>query len=266
MNPFLAWTGGKRWLVKAAPELLTTPFKGTYIEPFLGGGSFFYALNPPKSILGDANQGLVITYRSIRDDYCAVVDLLQTHHLNHCKDYYYSIRSRKFEKDLEIAAQFIYLNRTCFNSIYRVNLKGEFNVPIGTKNKVIQETDKWDEWSDRLSNSEIIHGDFEVLIDRAQKEDLLFLDPPYTVRHNNNGFVKYNEILFSWADQERLANATNRARERGVKIIITNANHESLRELYLNNFTVKEVSRYSSIAAKSLNRNKYEELIITCNI
>ena len=109
-------------------------------------------------------------------------------------------------------------------------------------------------------------GDFEKLIDRAEKEDLLFLDPPYTVRHNNNGFVKYNEVLFSWADQERLANAANRARLRGAKIIITNANHESLRELYLNNFTVKEVSRYSSIAAKSLNRNKYEELIITCNI
>ncbi|MGK5736952.1 DNA adenine methylase [Acinetobacter junii] len=266
MNPFLAWTGGKRWLVKVAPELLTVSFQGTYIEPFLGGGSFFYALNPSNSILGDANRDLVITYKAIRDHHSEVVKLLQAHHVNHSKEYYYLIRAKKFLSEIEIAAQFIYLNRTCFNSIYRVNLKGEFNVPIGTKNKVIQDTDKWDEWSDRLSNSEIIHSDFEVLIDKAEKGDLLFLDPPYTVRHNNNGFVKYNEILFSWADQERLANAANRARLRGAKIIITNANHESLRELYLNNFTVKEVSRYSSIAAKSLNRNKYEELIITCNL
>ncbi|WP_335955142.1 Dam family site-specific DNA-(adenine-N6)-methyltransferase [Acinetobacter guillouiae] len=266
MNPFLAWTGGKRWLVKVAPELLKVSYSGTYVEPFLGGGSFFFSLNPSKSILGDANKDLITTYIAIRDNYEAVIELLEHHHLHHSKDYYYNIRSKIFESDIEVAAQFIYLNRTCFNSIYRVNLKGQFNVPIGTKTKVIQNTDRWCEWAGKLQNSEIIHGDFELLIDRAEKGDLLFLDPPYTVRHNNNGFVKYNEILFSWADQERLANAANKARVKGVKIIITNANHESLRELYSKNFKIREISRYSSIAANGTNRNKYEELIITCNI
>ncbi|RYY78912.1 MAG: Dam family site-specific DNA-(adenine-N6)-methyltransferase [Moraxellaceae bacterium] len=266
MNPFLAWTGGKRWLVKVAPELLDIPFHGRYIEPFLGGGSFFYSIKPAYSILGDSNRDLIITYNAIKNYHKEVVRLLKFHHNNHSKSYYYLVRDQIFKDDLEIAAQFIYLNRTCFNSIYRVNLKGKFNVPIGTKNKVIQDNDKWDEWSKALQSSKLVWGDFEQLVDESTDGDLLFLDPPYTVRHNNNGFIKYNEILFSWADQERLAKAANRARKRGVKIIITNANHESIRELYCNDFSVKEISRYSSIAANSVNRNRYEELIITCNI
>lgn len=266
MNPFLAWTGGKRWLAKAAPDLFNIKFTGKYIEPFLGGASFFYSLQPKKSLLGDANKDLITTYKAIRDNYSEVVEFLETHHKNHSKEYYYLIRDQVFENEIEIAAQFIYLNRTCFNSIYRVNLKGKFNVPIGTKTNVIQNHDKWEEWSKILKNSELICGDFELLIDRARKNDLLFLDPPYTVRHNNNGFVKYNEVLFSWADQERLATAAEQACRKGTKVIITNANHESIRELYSSSFSIKEISRYSSIAANGINRNKYEELIITCNI
>ncbi|AOM87068.1 TPA: Dam family site-specific DNA-(adenine-N6)-methyltransferase [Acinetobacter baumannii] len=266
MNPFLAWTGGKRWLGKVAPELFNINFSGKYIEPFLGGASFFYALQPKKSILGDTNKDLIITYRAVRDHHLEVVNLLKNHHKKHCKEYYYLIRNQIFDNEVEIAAQFIYLNRTCFNSIYRVNLKGKFNVPIGTKTNVIQDQDRWEEWSKSLKNAELVCGDFENLINKAKKNDLLFLDPPYTVRHNNNGFIKYNEVLFSWADQERLAKAAENAQKKGVKIIITNANHESIRELYSSSFNIKEISRYSSIAANGTNRNKYEELIITCNI
>lgn len=266
MNPFLTWTGGKRWLPKVAPELFDIKFTGKYIEPFLGGASFFYFLQPKNSLLGDANRDLIITYKAVRDNYLDVVEFLEKHHKKHSKEYYYYIRDQIYENEIEIAAQFIYLNRTCFNGIYRVNLKGKFNVPIGTKTNVIQSNDRWDEWSTILQNSELVCGDFEKLINKSKKNDLLFLDPPYTVRHNNNGFIKYNEVLFSWADQERLAAAAEKARMRGTKIIITNANHESIRDLYSDSFSIKEISRYSSIAASGSGRNKYEELIITCNI
>lgn len=266
MTPFLVWTGGKRWLVKTEPALFNINFTGKYIEPFLGGASFFYSLLPKKSLLGDKNNDLIITYKSIRDNYLGVVDFLKYHHKRHSKEYYYFIRSQAFENEIEIAARFIYLNRTCFNGIYRVNIKGEFNVPIGTKNNVLYDSDRWEEWSRNLQTADIICGDFEFLIDKARKNDLLFLDPPYTVRHNDNGFIQYNEVLFSWADQKRLAKAVERASKKGTKIIMTNANHESIRELYSDSFNIKEISRYSSIAANGANRSKFQELIITCNI
>jgi DNA adenine methylase len=160
----------------------------------------------------------------------------------------------------------IYLNRTCFNGIYRVNLDGKFNVPRGTKNVVLDESDNFEQISKLLSGAEIMLTDFEAMIDDAMAGDFVFADPPYTVRHNFNGFVKYNEKLFSWQDQERLSKALIRARDRGVQIIATNANHASVRELYTDQgFRLITTSRFSSISASAENRKQYEELIILSN-
>ena len=160
------------------------------------------------------------------------------------------------------AARFLYLNRTCFNGIYRVNRAGKFNVPYGNKSTIIYENESFSSLSKVLSNSILTVNDFEKTIDLAKKDDFLFVDPPYTVAHNNNGFIEYNEKIFSWDDQIRLFNKLKEAKDRGVKILLTNANHSSIRELYENDFELVEVSRYSSVSGLAQHRKKYSELII----
>lgn len=265
MKPFLKWPGGKRWFVSKYAHVFPSRFK-TYIEPFLGSGSVFFHLNPKEALLGDSNSDLIVTYSAIRDDFLSVEEVLAQHELNHCLEYYYAQRGTAPRGVFQRAARFIYLNRTCFNGIFRVNLEGTFNVPKGTKDTVIFDDDDFAEVSYTLANAEICIADFEALIDRAGKDDLVFADPPYTVRHNSNAFIKYNEILFSWRDQERLADALARARDRGAQTVITNANHEAVRRLYSDrSFFLQTVSRFSCISGTSESRNQYEELLILSN-
>lgn len=261
--PFLKWAGGKRWLISSYPDFLAHPFN-RYIEPFLGSGAVFFHLTPKKSILADRNKELIETYQAIKDDWERVGQELKKHHKNHSKKYYYSIRDSKPRNLCVRAARFIYLNRTCWNGLYRVNLKGKFNVPIGTKQRVILDTDNFEAVSRLLKNSDLISGDFEEIMELAGKNDLVFADPPYTIKHNLNGFIKYNEKLFSWDDQKRLRDAVVRARARGATIIISNANHPSVRELYKGIGTQKVLTRSSVLAADSGNRGKYQELVIKC--
>lgn len=258
--PFLKWAGGKRWLIAQHPEIFPTKI-GRYIEPFLGSGAVFFSLSPEEAILSDLNPELIRTYRAIKTDWKKVARSLQRHHKLHNKKYYYLIREKDFECRFERAARFIYLNRTCWNGLYRVNRYGKFNVPKGTRSTVVLETDNFAEISRRLKKAKLLSGDFEQIIDEAKKGDLIFVDPPYTVKHNFNGFVKYNEKLFSWADQVRLSEALKRAKSRGAKIILTNARHSSISKLY-RGFKLLEVSRNSSLAANAKNRGSYDEFVI----
>lgn len=259
--PFLKWAGGKRWFVKNHLHELPCSFNN-YIEPFLGGGAMFFALRPEKAILSDYNSNLIDCYIAIREDPLLVYSLLKYHHLNHSKEYYYDMRNMEFEDIYHKSAQFIYLNRTCWNALYRVNMKGKFNVPIGTKTNVILDTDDFEETSKYLKDVNIFSGDFEKTIDKALSSDFIFVDPPYTVKHNNNGFVKYNEIMFSWEDQLRLHKALQRAHTRGAKFLMTNAYHESLIDLYKDDFSLSKVSRQSVIASESNRRGIYDELMV----
>ena len=262
MKPFLKWPGGKRWLVSNYSDLFPTNFE-TYIEPFLGSGSVFFHLLPRKALLGDTNSELIATYSGLRDDPFGVESALFTHEMNHCEDYYYGVRDSRPKKSHMRAARFIYLNRTCFNGIYRVNLNGEFNVPKGSKTEVIFEDDDFEKASRSLRRAKIYISDFETLIDKAGRGDFIFADPPYTVRHNCNAFIKYNENLFSWNDQVRLASALGRARDRGARILATNANHKAVRSLYKDrSFCLRSISRFSSISADSLHRDQFDELIV----
>jgi len=263
MKPFLKWAGGKRWLTKNYSEIFPATYK-RYIEPFLGSGSVFFHLKPNEAILSDSNQELITTYKGIKNNWSGVLELLKAHHENHSHGYYYLVRSSEFTTVEEKAARMIYLNRTCWNGLYRVNLKGKFNVPKGTKTNVIYEDDQFKEISELLEKTELLSSDFEDIIDRAQEGDLLFADPPYTVQHNYNGFVKYNEKLFNWSDQERLFCSLLRAKERGVLVVSTNAFHESIQDLYKNEFNLKTLNRSSTISSKSKTRGRYEELLITC--
>jgi len=262
LPPFLKWAGGKRWFVQKHADLLPRSFN-RYIEPFLGGGSVFFHLKPTQSFLGDTNPDLIVAYRGIRENWKGVVRSLQFHDRNHSDDYYYSVRDKRPTEVVPRASRMIYLNRTCFNGIYRVNLRGEFNVPRGSRDSVIFDSDRFDEISDLLANADIRLTDFEALIDEARKDDFIFADPPYTAAHNLNGFVKYNETLFSWHDQERLAAALIRAQARGALIVATNANHSSVRQLYRDKgFRLVTTSRFSSISANSVHRKQFDELII----
>ena len=264
--PFLKWAGGKRWLISRYGQLFPMDYK-RYIEPFLGGGSVYFHLKPKHALLGDLNEELITAYQSIKGDWKKVEELLVIHQLNHSEDYYYLIRESLPSDPIERTARFIYLNRTCFNGIYRVNQEGKFNVPKGTKDSVILDTDNFKAIAELLSTADMRISDFEPLVDEASKDDLVFADPPYTVRHNQNGFIKYNEKLFSWEDQVRLANSLWRAKKRGAKVLCTNANHQAIRELYEERgFQIRTVSRYSSISANPSKRNQFEEIIISANI
>lgn len=260
--PFLKWAGGKRWFVQKHAELFPKSYK-RYIEPFLGGGAVYFHLQPAEAILGDLNPDVVAAYRGIKEDWRALVRSLQYHARHHSDEHFYSTRDRNPKAVIPRASRMIYLNRTCFNGIYRVNLDGKFNVPRGSKNEVLMDTDDFEVISDLLQGAEIYLDDFEKLIDKGGAGDLIFADPPYTVRHNLNGFIKYNEKLFSWADQERLAAALIRAKERGAHVVATNANHASIRSLYRGKgFQLKTVSRFSPISASADSRKQFEELIV----
>jgi DNA adenine methylase len=260
--PFLKWAGGKRWLVRSAGGIFPSAIRGMYYEPFLGGASVFASLKPASAILSDKNGELINVYRQVRNHWKEISSGLEEMHAKHSREFYYEIRERTDLDPLRRALKFIYLNRTCYNGLYRVNLNGRFNVPIGTKSSVVLPGDDFKGWARALRSTKILESDFEEMIDAARKGDLIFADPPYTVLHNQNCFLKYNEVLFSWSDQVRLADALKRADRRGATVIATNANHESVRELYQDRFSIWTISRASTIAAEAGKRGSYEEIII----
>ena len=260
MKPFIKWAGGKRWLLDEASFALPQ-FTGRYIEPFLGGGAIYFHLAPAASILSDVNARLIATYRAIRDEWQLVQNSLVEFQTQHSKDFYYAERKRVHAASHLRAAQFLYLNRTCFNGLYRENLKGEFNVPIGTKTQVILADDDFETASRLLAGADLRVCDFEVVLADVGEGDLVFLDPPYTTAHNCNGFLKYNQTIFTWEDQKRLKGAIREAKQRGAQVVLTNANHESIRELYEGLGTLQVLSRRSVISGSSLSRGVTTEAL-----
>lgn len=263
MTPFLKWAGGKRWLVSRHSEWLRTDAQ-RYIEPFLGSGSVFFYLEPKSAMLTDLNNELIHTYITLRETPDAVVRHLKAHQRKHSKEYYLRIRESCPRSGASRAAKFIYLNRTCFNGLYRVNLQGVFNVPKGTKDKVLLPTDDFKRISRMLRNAKLLACDFAETLAYACKGDFVYIDPPYTVKHNNNNFLKYNEHIFSWADQKRLSTALAGAAERGASVLISNANHPCIHDLYsASRWTHLTVSRFSRLASASEYRRGTTETVIS---
>jgi DNA adenine methylase len=261
IKPFLKWAGGKRWLIPKHKNLLPSNFK-RYFEPFLGSGAIFFHLQPEEAVLADINSELIDTYSALKNDWQRVHRHLVIHHRNHSTEYYYQMRGQTTRNDYTKAARLIYLNRTCWNGLYRVNLNGQFNVPVGSKNKVVSEEDCYENIAKLLEGTSLLNSDFEAVIDQADEGDFLFVDPPYTVKHNFNGFVKYNENLFAWDDQIRLRDALIRASLRGAKFLMTNACHRSVKELYRDYYEMFSVHRPSVISGNNSGRGSYEELLI----
>jgi len=261
VQPFLKWAGGKRWLVRNHPYLFPVKF-GKYFEPFLGSGAVFFSILPQYGVLSDTNSSLINCYLAIKNAPQKVLRNLKNFRDKHSDEYYYIARSKKGSSMYYEAARFIYLNRTCFNGIYRENLKGEFNVPRGTKDNILFDTDDFCQISNALNGFDLIAGDFQSTIDKAGQGDFIFIDPPYTVRHNKNGFVKYNQKIFRWGDQLRLRDAVEGARKRGAMCLVTNANHPSIREIYEPLGEFVELPRHSVISGNNASRCLSTELAI----
>lgn len=264
IRPFLKWAGGKRWLVSKG-----LPVPATYnrlVEPFVGGGAVYFHLMPKSALLCDVNHELINLYQVIRDTPEEIQKELKRHHLRHSAEYYYKIRATQGGSAIKRAARMLYLNRTCWNGLYRVNKRGEFNVPIGTKTQIILPGENMIDYSNVLRNAELRVQDFEETIDSCGSGDFLFVDPPYTVKHNANGFLKYNENIFSWDDRSRLASSLRRAHSRGSYIVVTNADHDSIHDLYRDGFNYRSITRSSVLAASSINRGFTTEAIFTANL
>jgi DNA adenine methylase len=260
-KPFLRWPGGKRWLVPVLKQYASKVDYKRYIEPFLGGGALFFSLPTKNSIISDVNFDLINTYHQIRINPQAIINGLKELPIN----------SQTYEKqrllksnDLQLKAiRFLYLNRTSFNGLYRVNRNGIFNVPFakGTRNtNLLTNTDLLFYASRKLKSTTIINSDFKDVLSEAIKGDLVFCDPTYTVKHNNNGFRRYNEVLFSWEDQERLAKICLRAAKKGTSILISNAYHKEIKSLF-RDFKSRVVYRQSLLAASAACRSETREYL-----
>ena len=266
-KPFLKWAGGKGWFIYRERNRLPLQYN-CYIEPFLGGGSVFFYMNPERAILSDINEELINVYVCMRNEFSSVYKNLKIHERNNSREYYYRIRDRKTKTNATTAARTIYLNKACFNGVYRVNRDGKFNVPFGTERDIHFIKPELEEASNLLQNAEILHQDFEATIDRANENDFIFCDPPYAVREENNRFVSYTADLFSWDDQIRLSDALNRARQRGAQILLTNVDHPEVRALYEGNpgFELNTIERMCVISGTNEGRRNYNELIVTANM
>lgn len=265
-KPFLRWAGGKTWLLKDLESFLPKEIKN-YHEPFIGGGSVFIYLKSTgriqnKAYLSDRNKDLINAYQVLKGQLKPLISVLSE--FKNEKDFYYFIRDQRYSDKLQQAAQFIFLNRTSFNGIYRVNLKGEYNVPYGFKKyKQLFDFENFKELSKLLKGVSLKSRDFATTLNDINKGDLVFLDPPYTVAHENNGFVKYNQKIFSWEDQERLKEYIEKIKAKGAYFILTNAAHRSIRSLFHNVSDLHEVSRYSVVGGTGAERREISEYIFT---
>lgn len=258
-QPFLKWTGGKRWLSSEIDAVIPIEY-GRYIEPFLGGGAVFFHLRTWPASLSDVNEELINAYRQVRDNVEEVIVRLKSLKID--REQYLAIRATSPRKPITRAIRFLYLNRTAFNGIYRVNRKGEFNVPFGCKqNTVLCEEALLRSASSALQNRSLSVRDFQVAIENASAGDFVYADPPYTTKHDNNGFRRYNEVIFTWQDQERLAQCCHDAVERGVHVVISNANHKPVMQLYAG-FRIRRVKRNSLISGTNGGRGVVNECLI----
>ena len=194
LEPLFRWPGGKRWLVPHLVRLVPQSV-ATYHEPFFGGGALYFAARPPSALLSDANRELIETYRTIRDAPADVEDRLRD--LPRHRDGYYVVRASRPAAPIDRAARFIYLTTMAFNGIYRVNRRGQFNVPFGGRAyRSLGAAGTLRPYAAALAGADLRSVDFEEALDRAGPGDFVYLDPPYTVAHGNNGFLRYNESIF----------------------------------------------------------------------
>ncbi|HLP88846.1 MAG TPA: DNA adenine methylase [Nostocaceae cyanobacterium] len=264
-RPFLKWAGGKSRLIQQYQVYFPKNYQ-TYYEPFLGGGAVFFYLQPQKAILTDINAELINAYCCVRDHVEKLIDLLKEHQNRHSLSYYYDVRNYDKGSNLERAARLIYLNKTCFNGLYRVNSQGKFNVPVGRYKKPnICQEDLLRAAAQALTEVEIKQADFtEVLNFAVGEKDFVFCDPPYLPISNTSNFTAYSQNAFNIQDQERLRDTCAKLASRGVKVMICNSDSEVIENLYTEiNFKIHKIKAARSINSNTKSRGLINELLIT---
>lgn len=261
-RPFLKWAGGKGQLLAQYQPFFPRQFT-TYYEVFLGGGAVFFHLQPQQAVLIDINPELVNVYCCIRDQVEAVIDLLTHHHQHHSQDYYYQIRATLGRTNVEKAARLIYLNKTCFNGLYRENSKGQFNVPMGRyKAPRICHPDLLRTAAQTLRQAQIQVDSFDSVLQRVSSEDFVYFDPPYYPISLTSRFTEYSRYTFTEADQVRLRDTFAELAHRGVQVMLSNSDCAFVRELY-SNFRIHTISASRSINSKAQQRGKITEVLVT---
>jgi len=260
-TPFLKWAGGKTSLL---PELVkhVPGLPRRYHEPFLGGGALFFAVAPRRAVLSDANGELIHCWRQVRDDVHAVLDALAAHVYDRTR--FEAVRALNPSRlpPADRAARFIYLNKTCFNGLWRVNRAGRFNVPFGRyKNPTFHDPGLLLRASRALRGVQIHRAPFEIALQRAAPGDFVYLDPPYDPVSQTASFTTYTRNAFGWEDQERLAAECASLDERGVRFLLSNSATPRIRALY-KRFEQRLVSAPRHISCKGAGRGRVDELLV----
>ncbi|SEH64854.1 DNA adenine methylase [Mycolicibacterium rutilum] len=263
LRPLLKWAGGKQWLAPSLAQLYNISASTRLIEPFAGGAALYFAAGPERAVLGDANRTLISTYRTLTRHPAKVFAELGDMRID--ADTFYRIRAERPALKARIAARMIYLNRTAFGGIWRVNARGEFNVPYGCKPETSLPTlPTLRAYSIALKRAKFYASDFEeTFSEPSGPADFIYCDPPYTVTHNNNGFLRYNETIFRWNDQLRLADLCNSAASRGRRVVVSNAAHRDVIRLYDKSlFFGFVIQRNSNLAPQIEYRKPQDELLL----
>jgi DNA adenine methylase len=260
-RPLLKWAGGKTQMIPSLIGAMPKSYN-KYIEPFIGGGALFFYLSPRFSVIADSNPELISLYKQVARDYRPVLALLEK--MPNTEDYFYEERSKPFDtlSSVEAAARTIYLNRTCFNGLYRVNKSGGFNVPYGRyKEPKIANVALLESASEALQGTEIVLGDYkQVLRKFAQKGDFIFLDPPYLPISQYSDFKRYTKEQFYEEDHRDLAAEVAKLSEMGCHVLLTNSNHPLVHELY-SDFHIEVVSTKRNINSKAGMRTGQDVLV-----
>ena len=270
-KPFVKWAGGKRQIINELKKYVPEEYN-CYYEPFIGGGALFFELAPKHAVINDSNKELMNVYTVMTDDekYNKMCKLLNNYETKNSEEFYYEIRNKdrdreKFDKlnDYTKAARTIYINKACFNGLYRVNSKGQFNVPYNKKTNV----NTYD--SENLlvvhmyltmNDVKILNVDFEEALQEAKEGDFVYIDPPYD--SINSSFTSYTEEGFGKDEQRRLAKVYKELNDRGVKVMLSNHNTPLINELY-NEFNIHVIEAKRNINSNGKKRGKVEEVIIT---
>lgn len=258
----MKWAGGKSRLIAQYQPLLPQHFH-TYYEPFLGGGALFFYLKPQQAVLSDINPELVNVYTCVRDCVDDVIAKLQYHAANHSQSYYYQVRSDLPDLPFEKAARLIYLNKTCFNGLYRVNRQGQFNVPMGRyKNPKICDPPLLKAVSKILQQSTLIERPFDQVLDNTLSEqDFVYFDPPYHPLSKTSNFTAYSRSVFTEDDQVRLRDTFVKLAAQGTKVALSNSDSPLIRALY-QDFQIFTISAARAINSNATKRGKISEVFV----
>ncbi len=268
--PVLKWAGGKRQLLKEITKHIPEDFS-TYYEPFLGGGAVLFQLQPSRAVINDINEELMNVYMVIRDQVEELIEELKKHKERNNKEYYYKIREldRDAEKyrqlsNMQKAARTIYLNKTCYNGLFRVNSKGQFNVPYGRYKKpdIVNET-TLRAVSDYLNKADItiMCGDFEEAVKEAEEGSFVYFDPPYDPISTTSNFTAYSAESFNREEQIRLKRLCDKLNEKGVKFLLSNSATDFILDLY-KDYHIEIVQANRSINSKGNRRGKIDEVLV----